>query len=193
VKRIYGLAASSPKCTGHSARPQRHSSLPLANAGFLALRVPSCAMRGRLFQGQSVLSASELRESEELRPATDHCCAKFALPFVAVAHTGPRFEAKDVFESMISGQTGVMFGSTEKQTALGKPCAACSQQRRARRRQGPWKTFAMASRQANKQAPRQSRKKGELPESGFFAQADPRGSNQYEAHLPSSYSAASVS
>lgn len=31
----------------------------------------------------------------------------------------------------------------------------------------------MASRQANKQAPRQSRKKGELPESGFFAQADP--------------------
>ncbi|KAL0043507.1 hypothetical protein WJX79_006670 [Trebouxia sp. C0005] len=38
----------------------------------------------------------------------------------------------------------------------------------------------MASRQANKQAPRQSRKKGELPESGFFAQADPRA----EVYVP---------
>ncbi|KAL0041154.1 hypothetical protein WJX77_006920 [Trebouxia sp. C0004] len=38
----------------------------------------------------------------------------------------------------------------------------------------------MASRQANKQAPRQSRRKGELPESGFFAQADPRA----EVYVP---------
>ena len=71
--------------------------------------------------------------------------------------------------------TGAMLNAIDKQTALSKPCAACSQARRGRRNSGPWRTFAMASRQANKQAPRQPRKKGELPESGFFAQADPRG------------------
>ena len=43
------------------------------------------------------------------------------------------------------------------------------------RRRGTWRAFAMASRQANKQAPRQSRKRAELPETGYFAQADPSG------------------
>lgn len=73
-----------------------------------------------------------------------------------------------------------MLNLIDKQTALSKPCAAFSQARRGRRNSGPWRTFAMASRQANKQAPRQSRKKGELPESGFFAQADPRA----EVYVP---------
>ena len=34
------------------------------------------------------------------------------------------------------------------------------------------------NRQAEQQARRKSRKKGELPESGFFAQADPKGDRQ---------------
>ena len=67
-----------------------------------------------------------------------------------------------------------------KSAQLGKFCATC-RQRRACRNKGTFKMFAMETRnrQANQQARRQSRKKGELPDSGFFAQADPKGSNTH--------------
>ena len=72
--------------------------------------------------------------------------------------------------------TVAMLGAIDKQAVLSKPSPLCSQQRQSRRKAGPWKTVAMAGRPANRQPPRQSRKKGELPESGYFAPADPKGS-----------------
>ena len=59
---------------------------------------------------------------------------------------------------------------------VNQPCPAHGQH--GQRRRGIWRVFAMASRQANKQAPRQSRKRGELPETGYFAQADPSGNKR---------------
>ncbi|KAL3146933.1 hypothetical protein ABBQ38_014904 [Trebouxia sp. C0009 RCD-2024] len=69
----------------------------------------------------------------------------------------------------------VLHGSLQSATKLGHFCAAC-RQRQACRNQGTFKVFAMETRnrQANQQARRQSRKKGELPQTGFFAQADPK-------------------
>lgn len=79
----------------------------------------------------------------------------------------------------------VLHGSLQSATKLGHFCAAC-RQRQACRNQGTFKVFAMETRnrQANQQARRQSRKKGELPQTGFFAQADPKGDSTH--HEPAS-------
>ena len=72
--------------------------------------------------------------------------------------------------------TGPLLDGSHKSAQLGNFCANC-RQRRGYRKKDAFKTFAMETRnrQANQQARRQSRKKGELPDSGFFAQADPKG------------------
>ena len=71
---------------------------------------------------------------------------------------------------------GALLDGSLNSAQQGNFCATC-RQRRACRKKGAFKTAAMETRnrQANQQARRQSRKKGELPESGFFAQADPTG------------------
>lgn len=66
---------------------------------------------------------------------------------------------------------GALNGHTQE--LVHQACPAHGQH--GQRRRGKWQVFAMASRPANKQAPRQSRKRGELPETGYFAQADPSG------------------
>lgn len=74
---------------------------------------------------------------------------------------------------------GALLDGSLKSAKLGNFSPTC-RQRRACRKQGAFKTFAMETRnrQAEQQARRKSRKKGELPESGFFAQADPKGDRQ---------------
>ena len=110
---------------------------------------------------------------DQLRPST---CAESCNPHHCPLVKQYRRTAFCSVQMTLPPRTGALLDGSLKSGQLGKFCATC-RQRRACRRTGAFKTFAMETRnrQANQQARRQSRKKGELPESGFFAQADPKG------------------